>query len=305
MKETQILNNDSSSEVMDLFSLFNLFWKHKLLIIFITASFALASVLYSLSIPNTYTSKGLVAHFDNNSSGSINSSGLSSLAQFAGISVKGGSGDRSELAMEIVKSRKFIENFVQKYNLLVPLMAANDWDRATRKLIINPAIYDEEAKTWISKRPSSVQVYNHFSSILSISKSKITGFITISIEYFSPDLAKEWIDLIIADINIAMKEQDLKEAESAVSYLQDKLSITRLQSMKEVLSRVMQSQIQVVMLAEVKEEYMLQTIDPAFVPEQKTKPNRAFICLVGTLIGGILSLIIVLIVSFLNSLKEE
>ena len=40
---------------------------------------------------------------------------------------------------------------------------------------------------------------------------------------------------------------------------------------------------------------MLKTIDPANAPEEKAKPKRALIVVLGTMLGGILSVLIVLI----------
>ena len=39
------------------------------------------------------------------------------------------------------------------------------------------------------------------------------------------------------------------------------------------------------MLAEVRPEYVFKTIDPAVVPEEKSKPSRALICALGYPLG--------------------
>ena len=59
-----------------------------------------------------------------------------------------------------------------------------------------------------------------------------------------------------------------------------------------------------VMLAEVRPEYVFKTIDPAVVPEEKSKPSRALICVLGTLLGGMLGVVIVLIRHFARSEPE-
>ena len=53
-------------------------------------------------------------------------------------------------------------------------------------------------------------------------------------------------------------------------------------------------------MAEVSQEYVLKTIDPANAPEEKAKPKRALIVVLGTMLGGILSMLIVLIRYFYN-----
>lgn len=49
------------------------------------------------------------------------------------------------------------------------------------------------------------------------------------------------------------------------------------------------------MFAEVRDEYVFKTIDPALAPEEKAKPKRALICVLGTLLGGMLGVAIVLV----------
>ena len=58
------------------------------------------------------------------------------------------------------------------------------------------------------------------------------------------------------------------------------------------------------MFANVRDEYVFKTIDPALVPEQKFKPKRALICILGFLFGGILSVLIVLARYFLKKAND-
>jgi LPS O-antigen subunit length determinant protein (WzzB/FepE family) len=54
------------------------------------------------------------------------------------------------------------------------------------------------------------------------------------------------------------------------------------------------------MFAEVRDEYVFKTIDPAFVPEEKAKPKRALICVLGIMLGGMLAVMLVLIRYFVR-----
>jgi uncharacterized protein involved in exopolysaccharide biosynthesis len=49
------------------------------------------------------------------------------------------------------------------------------------------------------------------------------------------------------------------------------------------------------MLAKVSNEYLLKTLDPAVAPEKKNKPKRALIAVLGTMLGGFLGVVIVLV----------
>ena len=58
------------------------------------------------------------------------------------------------------------------------------------------------------------------------------------------------------------------------------------------------------MLAEVRPEYVFKTIDPAVIPEEKSKPSRALTCVLGTFLGGMLGMVVVLIRHYAFSKSE-
>ena len=52
---------------------------------------------------------------------------------------------------------------------------------------------------------------------------------------------------------------------------------------------------QKILLAETREEYIFETIDPPVKPEIKTAPKRALIVIISTMLGGLFSLFAVLV----------
>ena len=70
--------------------------------------------------------------------------------------------------------------------------------------------------------------------------------------------------------------------------------------METVFYQLIEEQTKSMMLTKVKAEYVLKTIDPAQVPDEKAKPKRALIVVLGTMLGGMLSVLIVLIRYFSN-----
>jgi LPS O-antigen subunit length determinant protein (WzzB/FepE family) len=59
------------------------------------------------------------------------------------------------------------------------------------------------------------------------------------------------------------------------------------------------------MLTKVRTEYVFKTIDPPIVPEKKAKPKRALICALGTLLGLMLAITVVLIRHFHFTRKPQ
>jgi len=320
-KEVEAVNSNEfyhqqnlpEDDEIDLAELWHAIWSGKLLIIAITALFAISSVIYAINQPNIYQATTLLAP----ASEQGGASGLSKmagqfggLASLAGINLGGGGTDKTGLALEILKSRLFLENFIDKHQLLVPLMAANNWDANSNTLIIDDEIYNTKTETWLREvkapkkpEPSSWEAFQAFKEILSLNTDKESGMVTAAIEYYSPEIATQWLLWLVNDINSTMREQDKVEAQNSIDYLSKKLQETQLADMQTVFYQLIEEQTKTIMLAEVSKEYVLKTIDPANAPEEKAKPKRALIVVLGTMLGGMLSVLIVLIRYFSNKSK--
>jgi uncharacterized protein involved in exopolysaccharide biosynthesis len=286
----------------------------KLFISIVCAVFAIASVIFALSKPNVYKASVLLSP----ASSSDSSGGLSALAgQFgglagmAGISLGKGSADKTAVALEIIKSRSFIKHFITKYELLIPLMAGEEWDSSTETLLLDAEVYDQDNKSWIKGKdstkeniPTLWQAYRQFSKLLTVSQDQTTSMVTIQLEFFSPVLAQKWLTLLVSDINQYIREQEKEEAQNSIDFLTKKLESIKINNMEAVFYQLIEEQTKNMMLIEVKPEYVLKTIDPAEIPDMKAKPQRALIVLLGTIFGLMLSVIFVLTRHFTQKLTR-
>ena len=293
------------SDEIDLAELWRAIWSGKLLIIAISGIFAISSIIYAINQPNIYRATTLLAPASEQggAGGLAKMAGqFGGLASLAGINLGSGGTDRTGLALEVLKSRVFIENFIAKHQLLVPLMAANNWDVNSNTLTIDDEVYNVETKAWLREvkapkktEPSSWEAFEAFKEILSVNTDKESGMVTLAIEHYSPEVASQWLLWLVDDINSTIREQDKVEAQNSIDYLSNKLQETQLADMQTVFYQLIEEQTKTIMLAEVSKEYVLKTIDPANAPEEKAKPKRALIVVLGTILGGILSVLIVLI----------
>lgn len=303
-------NHSVVDEEIDLRELFLVIWQGKWIITVITALFAIASVVYAIKQPNIYRATTLLAPVSEQSGagGLAKMAGqFGGLASLAGINLGGGGTDKTGLTLEVLQSRRFIENFIYEHQLLVPLIATKSWSAVNNELLLDDELYNAETKTWVREvkapktaEPSAWDAYKAFKEILLVSTDKETGMITLAIEHHSPEIAKQWLLWLVSDINETMREQDKLEAKNSIEYLTKKLQETQLADMKTVFYQLIEEQTKTIMLAEVSQEYVLKTIDPANAPEEKAKPKRALICLGGTFLGGVISLMIVLIRYFIK-----
>ena len=62
-----------------------------------------------------------------------------------------------------------------------------------------------------------------------------------------------------------------------------------------MMAEIIQQKIQTLTLIEASDFYVFDFIDPPAVMEQKSEPGRAIICIIGAILGGLLSLVIVLL----------
>lgn len=296
---------------IDLKELFLVLWAGKWLIGGISALAAAVSVIVALMLPNIYTSSALLAPAEQ-SGGGLSARLMQEyggLASLAGVSLPGGGeGGRAQLGMELMKSRAFLGEFVERRKLLPELMAVEYWDIATGDLVYDPEIYNYDSGKWVrdigppfQPKPSLLEAHEEFMLILRVSQDTQTGYVSVSIDHESPIIAARWVNWMVEDINAAVRSQDVEEANRSISYLQNQIANTSLAELQTVFFELIESQTETAMLAEVRPEYVFKTIDPAVVAEERSRPNRALICALGTLLGGILSLMIVLIRNYASS----
>ncbi len=143
----------STDNEIDLRELFGALWKGKWIIIVTTFVFAVGAVLYTLSQPNIYKSDALLAPAESSGGGGLSKMAgqLGGLAALAGVNLGAGEFSQTDLAVQVMKSRQFIEAFINAHDLLVPLMAAKGWDLGTNKLILDKDIYNSNTGEWLRK----------------------------------------------------------------------------------------------------------------------------------------------------------
>jgi uncharacterized protein involved in exopolysaccharide biosynthesis len=272
---------------------------HRIAILVTSSGFALLAAAILFFVPDTYRSEALLA-VNTDSSNQALAGGLaqsgSGLAGLAGIALGGIGDDRSTLGLEVLKSRKFIGDFINSRGILPSLFAATGWDQESDTLKIDSSVYDVDKSIWVRKAnpprqsmPSVLEAYEEFAKRLDVSQSKETGFVKVSFEFYSPILAQKWLDWLIADLNKEMRERDIQRAEKAIVFLEDQIAATSLAELRQVFFNLIEEQTKSKMLASISDEYLFMIIDPPLVADERYKPTRLLLVLVifsAALIGG-------------------
>lgn len=298
---------------IDLRELFATLWRGKWIILLFAVVFAAGGVAYALSKPNIYQATVLLAPAqDEGGAGGLKGQ-LGGLASLAGISLGGGGGaSPTVIAKEVLQSRAFLRDFIHRHDLSVPLIAAKAWDNENEQWIFDREIYDRANEQWQTDEggknlaPTDWDMVKKFKKEhLSLSEDKESGMITLRVKNLAPPAAKDWAENLVRDINEHMREQDVAEAEARIAYLEKKLSETNIAGMQQVFYQLIESETRTVMLANAQSEYVFKTIDPAVVPQEKSEPKRALICVAATMLGGMLGIFTVLVIAFVRSGKTE
>ena len=297
------IQSDNLDEEINLLELLQVLWQGKIIIISLTAFVSIIGVVYSLSLPNVYESKALLVPVDSSNSISGALGSYSGLAGLAGISLSpGGDEGNSAKAIKKISSLSFFENNILPNIHLPDLMAVKSWNPKTNKLAFDKNIYDTKSNTWIrdyaypkQQIPSAQESYKVFKQHLSLSEDKKTGFSNLSIKHQSPFVAKQWAELVVNEVNAFYRQKDKSESEKAVNYLNQQISMTGLSEIKQVLAQLLQEETKKLTLIEANQFYVFDYIDPPVVMEEKSEPKRSLIFILSTLLGGMLSILLVLI----------
>ena len=118
----------------------------------------------------------------------------------------------------------------------------------------------------------------------------------MSIRHQSPYVAQNWVSIIVDNVNESMRKETKDISDQSITFLNEKYEETSVNDLRKAIAELIDAQMQKLMFASVRNDYVYKTIESPLVPELKSSPNRAVICIVGTLIGFFLSIILVLII---------
>lgn len=304
---------ESFEDEIDVSQIIRVLFDGKWIIFSITTITSILAVIYSLSLPNIYESKVLLVPNEANSKPSLLQN-YSSLANIAGVSLPSENSEgNSYKAIRKLNSLSFFESNILPNIFLPDLMAFDSWNSEKNTINYINDIYDASSNSWVrdhsfpqKKIPSAQESFDMFhAKHIAISEEKKNKFVTIRVKHQSPYVAKEWAELLIVQINSFYREKDREEAEKAVNYLKTQIAKTNLSEIKQVIAALLQQETQKLTLIEANDFYVYEYIDPPAVMEKKSEPSRAVICIVGFLLGGILSILTVMLRHYLFTFKDK
>jgi uncharacterized protein involved in exopolysaccharide biosynthesis len=280
---------------VELLDVLGLLWFGRYVLVRFVVLFAIIGVVVSLRLPNQYRSEAIMKPVASEPGSLMGGGLLSQVGALAGVNLDLTGRDNATLAVETLKSRPFLVSFAHRRGLVPALMAGTRWDPQSGQLMLNAEMYDQRQRRWLrapkpprTSVPTDDEIYDRFRSILSVDLDAETGLVRISVTFFSPELAQGWLTAMIADLNEGLRRREIDIRERSIEYLTEKIKLNQISTLDDDLADLLKSEIRDHMLAEVRKEYALETVAAPYRPLMKSGPNRALICAVAVLVGGII-----------------
>jgi uncharacterized protein involved in exopolysaccharide biosynthesis len=250
---------------------------------------ALLGLLVAVTSERTYRSEVLITPVEDESqigplSGTLDR--VSGLASLAGIDLGGGSSNR-EVVIATLTSRAFTVEFIEQNDLL-PVLFHERWDPL--------------AKNWrveSNEIPTFQDAWDLFDQdVRSVSESE-DGLLSLAIEWRDPQAAAQWANALVDRVNERVRQQAIREASESIGYLNAEAEKTSVLGVQQAIYRLVETQVNKIMLANVRKQYAFRVIDPAVPsdPDRFIWPNYALLLGAGTAAGGCLGALISLILA--------
>jgi uncharacterized protein involved in exopolysaccharide biosynthesis len=288
MVESGAQSDEDEIDLLELIRTLLKAWKTIVGIIILCTGLAVAYALYS---PEVFKAETLLAPAQEEKSSASSALGqFGGLAAMAGISIP--SDSNVEQVVATLNSRRFLRTYI-KQNNLTPVLFDEIWDPINKAWKV-PSVEDE---------PTEQKAIESFKACLFVDEDKKSGLITLSISWKDPEVAAQWANDLVKQLNEQLRAQAIADSKKRVGYLEQELAKTTLQDMRAVLYNLLESEKQKAMLANVNEDFALEVIDPAVPPETREKPKRKLIVALGGVCGGFLGVFAVFFAQFLQKLK--
>jgi len=329
MVNETITNNSGQDDEISLLDLFAVLWRRKWMIIIITMLAAIGVVTYCFIsiklppeksfLPNVYTSKALMLIDNKSSSGGglssmLNSSGMGGLAALAGINVQGSSNNNSQLAVFLVETDSLLDSVVDKFNLIDKYKITTFPKTNSRNMLKG------NLKAEIANGSGVLTV--EFTHIDPVFARDVVNYCTAYLEKRFDELGldKNKIEKENLEINIANTFQEIRKLEEERQNLERSVSssggrlpaitmdMTRialeLDAKREVYTQL-KVQYEILMVTMASEKPIFQILEKAEIPEKKSGPKRALICIIVTLAAGFFAVFLAFVLNAIANIKKD
>lgn len=298
MEESQI---ETNSNTLDLYDATIWMWSQRNFLLSISSIAAIISIVIALILPNNYISNVTLMPKDTKLDVTLSGGGRGGF-DFGGLSslILGDSPEsdpNTTLAKELMVSKGFVVDFIKKYDYLPELLHARRWESGSIVYALDGYNQTEDK---LEYEPSDYEIYKAFMLRFTIETDRKTSYTQVGFEHVSPYLAKELLINLVREVNDNVKDREVDRAKKSIAYLDNVISETTMRDLNVLLNKLKEENLKILMLAEIDDFFILDVVDPPFLPTEKSKPYRALITVFGTFFGYLLGLFILGIFKFMH-----
>jgi uncharacterized protein involved in exopolysaccharide biosynthesis len=270
------LTTSTNKDEITLSELVSLVWQEKWLVILVTLAAFGASVAYAKLATEWWRADVLLAPAEQKNGGLAGSLGaLGGLAGIAGIDLDG---DHTAEPIATLQSGEFIGAFIEDQKLL-PVLFVKRWDPVAKRWRGDPA-----------KAPDlrdGIRLFQR--QILSVNEDPKTRLVAVTVEWTHAATAAKWANMLVERLNTRMRDRALRDAERNIGYLRQELGKADIVTLKDSVARLLENEMQKLMLARGNDEYSFRVVDRAATPKWRARPKRVPVVILGTAAGGLLA----------------
>ncbi len=305
MTKLENTNSNSSAREMqiDINALIDVLWESKILIVTMASVFFLVTAIYALRLPNIYKSTASM-------------SVIESTKQLGGAALMSGMGGfglgsmsfaiKGPRYVNTVRSRGFFKHLAEvDADFLPKLMAVDHYDPESKELTFNSNVYDEVNKKWLVAQPHTDDAYAVYMSNIKVSYHNERRIIDISATHVSPVAAKEILDSVILGADQLLREFDLGRSDESLEYLNEAIAKQQQLALRNAMNDMIMSQLEAKMMTKIGPHYIIDIVDPPYVPKYRISPNRTFMCVSTGMVGLVLGILLVLMRHFRANLRKQ
>ncbi len=318
--------SNTKDEEISLVDLFAVLWQRKWLIIIMTFCAAVLAVVISvLSIilppdksfmPNKYTPRAQMLITEDSSGGAASMLGsLGGLASLAGVNVPNSSSN-SALAGYLVNSNTIQDAVINKFNFIEEWKIKKHPIAESRKELkkVLKSGYDEDSGVFTvsfeDKDPVLAQsVVNYVVDLLEqrftelgVDKNKLQKQ---NLEENIANTYAQMLDLQKQIRDIELSVSNIHSPNSAPSIMTDTTMVKMELTVQEEIYKNLKSQYELLKVTMSSEQPVFQILEYAEVPDQKSGPSRAKLCIIITFVGAFFSVFLAFLLNAISNMKKD
>ncbi|MEH6611268.1 MAG: chain-length determining protein [Halioglobus sp.] len=198
----------------------------------------------------------------------------------------------NDVMLARLRSRNFTMKFIDEHNVYRHFY---------------PEQWLEKEQRWEAGfTPDRGEIFTLFrDGVRSIVLNEETDILSVGMNWPEPTVARDWANNYVRSFNEFIRERTIRDVQRKQEYLQSELHNSDLLEMQKSIYRLIEAQTAIAMLANAREEYALEIIDPAAIPYRSFMMSRKMRIAIGTVAGTLLAIFAVLASVLLSGMLQK